>query len=134
MVYKKEVANLIVSGPANFDDHLIKTKKMSAIFTDSNFDTQVLASDKLSIVDFWATWCPPCIAIGPIIDSLAADFEGKVNVGKLNADENPRVCIDYSITNLPCVLYIMDGKVVDKQVGAAPKSVYEKKVRKLLEG
>lgn len=107
---------------------------MSAIFTDSNFDTQVLASDKLSIVDFWATWCPPCIAIGPIIDSLAADFEGKVNVGKLNADENPRVCIDYSITNLPCVLYIMDGKVVDKQVGAAPKSVYEKKVRKLLEG
>lgn len=106
---------------------------MSATFTDSNFDSLVLGSDKLSIIDFWATWCPPCIAIGPIIDSLATDFEGSVNVGKLNVDENPRVAVDYSVTNLPCVLFIVNGKVADKQVGAAPKSVYEKKVRKLLE-
>lgn len=106
---------------------------MSAIFTDANFDAKVLASDKLSIVDFWATWCPPCLAIGPTIDALAHDYEGKVNVGKLNADENPKVCISYGVTNLPCVLFIRNGQVVDKQVGAAPKAVYDKKVKKLLE-
>lgn len=106
---------------------------MSAVFTDANFSQMVLASDKLSIIDFWATWCPPCIALGPTIDSLARDFEGKINVGKLNADENPKVCITYGITNLPCVLFIYNGQVVDKHVGAAPKSVYDKKVRKLLE-
>lgn len=106
---------------------------MSAIFTDANFQSQVLASDKLSIVDFWATWCPPCIALGPTIDSLANDFEGQVNVGKLNVDENPEISITYGVTNLPCVLFIQNGKVVDKQVGAAPKSVYDKKVKALLQ-
>ncbi len=106
---------------------------MSAVFTDANFDAQVLGSDKLSIVDFWATWCPPCIALGPTIDALATDFAGQVNVGKLNADENPNVSVNYGVTSLPCVLFIYKGKVVDKQVGAAPKAVYERKVRKLLE-
>lgn len=106
---------------------------MTAIFTDANFNEQVVLSGKLSIIDFWATWCPPCIAIGPTIDSLAHDFEGKVNVGKLNVDENPGVSIAYGVTNLPCVLFMYDGKVVDKQVGAAPKSVYDKKVRKMLD-
>jgi thioredoxin 1 len=109
-----------------------KSKHMSAIFTDANFDTLVLQSDKLSIVDFWATWCPPCIALGPTIDALAHSFEGQVNVGKLNVDENPQVSIMYGVTNLPCILFIRDGKVVDKQVGAAPKAVYEKKVKQLL--
>ncbi|MDR3680429.1 MAG: thioredoxin domain-containing protein [Flavipsychrobacter sp.] len=107
---------------------------MSVTLTDSNFDTLIIGSGKLSIIDFWATWCPPCIALGPVMDALAKDFEGTINVGKLNVDENPKVSIDYSVTNLPCVLFILKGKVVDKQVGAAPKSVYEKKVRKLLEG
>lgn len=106
---------------------------MSTVFTDANFEEQVLRSDKLSVVDFWATWCPPCIAIGPIIDSLANDFEGKVNVGKLNADENPDVSVTYGVTNLPCVLFIYDGKVVDKQIGAAPKSVYTQKIQQILQ-
>lgn len=105
---------------------------MSTVFTDANFEEQVLRSDKLSVVDFWATWCPPCIAIGPIIDSLANDFEGKVNVGKLNADENPDVSVTYGVTNLPCVLFIYNGKVVDKQIGAAPKSVYAQKIQHIL--
>jgi len=106
---------------------------MSTIFTDADLDARVLGSDKLSIIDFWATWCPPCIALGPTIDSLARDFEGKVNVGKVNVDENPNTSITYGVTNLPCVLFIYGGRVVDKQVGAAPKSVYDKKVRKILD-
>ena len=106
---------------------------MSAIFTDANFESLVLCSDKLSIVDFWATWCPPCIALGPTIDSLAKDYEGRVNVGKVNADDNPNVSIAYGVTNLPCVLFIRNGVVVDRQVGAAHKAVYVKKVVRLLE-
>ena len=107
---------------------------MSLVFTDANFDSQVLKSDKLTIVDFWATWCSACLALGPAIDSLAADYAGKINVGKINADENPEVCINYGVTSIPCVLFILNGKVVDKQIGAAPKSVYDKKVIRFLEG
>jgi thioredoxin 1 len=106
---------------------------MSLTLTDSNFESQVLQSDKLSVIDFWATWCPPCIALGPTIDSLAVDYEGRINVGKLNVDENPNVSITYGVTNLPCVLFVYEGKVVDKQIGAAPKSVYDKKVRRILD-
>lgn len=106
---------------------------MSAIFTDANFETQVLSSDKLSVVDFWATWCPPCIALGPTIDALAKDYEGRINVGKINADENPNISVMYGVTNLPCVLFIYNGQVVDRQVGAAPKAIYDKKVRRILE-
>ncbi len=107
---------------------------MSAVFTDSNFEALVLGSDRLSIVDFWATWCPPCIALGPTIDSLAVEFGEKVNVGKLNSDENPNISVAYGVTSLPCILFIYDGKVVDRQVGAAPKSVFQKKITRLLEG
>jgi len=106
---------------------------MSAIFTDANFEASVLGSDKLTVIDFWATWCPSCIALGPTMDSLANDYEGRVNVGKVNVDENPVISITYEVTNIPCVLFIRDGKVVDRQIGAAPKSVYDKKVRKHLE-
>lgn len=105
---------------------------MSAIFTDANFESLVLQADKLSIVDFWATWCPPCIALGPVIDSLAKDFSDRVNVGKINSDENPNVSIAYGVTNLPCVLFIRNGKVVDRLVGAAHKAVYVKKIERLL--
>jgi thioredoxin 1 len=106
---------------------------MSAIFTDANFETEVLASGKLSIIDFWATWCPPCIALGPTIDALGKDYEGVVNVGKVNADENPGLSVTYGVTSLPCVLFIYNGQVVDRQVGLAPRTVYEKKLKRILE-
>jgi thioredoxin 1 len=102
---------------------------MAAVFTDSNFDSDVLKADKLTVVDFWAPWCGPCLALGPTIDSLSKEYDGKINVGKLNVDENPNVSVQYGITSIPCVLFIKGGQVVDKQVGAAPKNVYEKKIQ-----
>lgn len=106
---------------------------MVNIITDANFNEQVLSSDKLSILDFWATWCPPCIALGPTMDALARDYDGRVNVGKVNSDENPELSITYGVTNLPCVLFLKNGAVVDKQIGLAAKAVYDKKIKKLLE-
>lgn len=105
---------------------------MAAVFTDANFDTDVLKADKLSVIDFWAPWCGPCLALGPTIEALAKDYDGKVNVGKVNVDENPTISINYGITSIPCVLFIKNGQVVDKQVGAAPRNVFEKKIQQHL--
>ena len=102
---------------------------MAAVFTDSNFETEVLQADKLSVIDFWAPWCGPCLALGPTIETLAKEYDGKVKVGKVNVDENPQLSINYGITSIPAVLFIKNGQVVDKQVGAAPKSVFEKKIQ-----
>jgi thioredoxin 1 len=101
---------------------------MALEFTDANFQNNVLESDKLTVVDFWAEWCGPCRAIGPVIEELSKEFNGKVNVGKLNVDHNPDVSIKYGITSIPAILFIKGGKVVDKQIGAAPKSILEKKI------
>src|SRR5580658_9549091 len=109
-----------------FSKQLIKIK-MAAVFTDSNFDTEVLKVDRLSVIDFWAPWCGPCLALGPTIDALSKEYDGKVNVGKVNVDENPNLSINYGVTSIPCVLFIKNGQVVDKQVGAAPKNVFDKK-------
>ena len=102
---------------------------MALEFTDSNFQTEVLSSDKLSVIDFWAEWCGPCRAIGPVIEELSKDYAGKVNVGKVNVDQNPQLSINYGITSIPAILFIKDGQLVDKQVGAAPRSVLEKKIQ-----
>lgn len=102
---------------------------MAATLTDANFETEILNSEKLSVVDFWAPWCGPCLALGPTIDAISTEYEGKVNVGKVNVDENPNLSVEYGITSIPCVLFIKNGQVVDKQVGAAPKSAFEKKIQ-----
>jgi thioredoxin 1 len=105
---------------------------MAAVYTDSNFESEVLKADKPSVIDFWAPWCGPCLALGPTIDKLAEDYHGKVNIGKVNVDENPNLSVEYGVTSIPCVLFIKGGMVVDKQIGAAPRNVLEKKVQKLL--
>jgi len=105
---------------------------MAATYTDSNFEAEVLKADKPTVIDFWAPWCGPCIALGPTIDALSKEYEGKINVGKVNVDENPNLSVNYGITSIPCVLFIKDGKVVDKQLGAAPKNVFDKKILKLI--
>ncbi|MDB5248087.1 MAG: trxA [Segetibacter sp.] len=101
---------------------------MSLEFTDANFQANVLDSDKLSVVDFWAEWCGPCRAIGPVIEDLSKQYEGKVNVGKINLDYNPEVSIKYGVTSIPAILFIKNGKLVDKLVGAQPKSNFVKKI------
>lgn len=101
---------------------------MANEFTDSNFKEKVLNSDKLSVVDFWAEWCGPCRAIGPVIEELATEYDGKVNVGKVNVDHNPQISMDYGITSIPAILFLKGGQVVDKLVGAQPKANFVKKI------
>ncbi len=102
---------------------------MALEFTDANFQEEVLKSDKLTVVDFWAEWCGPCRAIGPVIEELATNYEGQVKIGKLNVDQNAHTSIEYGITSIPAILFIKNGEVVDKQIGAVPKSVIENKIK-----
>lgn len=102
---------------------------MALEFTDSNFQNEVLTSDKLTVIDFWAEWCGPCRAIGPVIEELSKDYAGKVNIGKVNVDQNPQLSVNYGITSIPAILFIKNGQVVDKQVGAVPRAVLEKKIQ-----
>jgi thioredoxin 1 len=100
-------------------------------FTDANFQSKALNSGKLTIVDFWAEWCGPCRAVGPVVEDLAKEYNGKVNIGKLNVDENPNTCMKYNITSIPTILFIKNGKVVDRLVGAHPKKHLVKKIEQL---
>ncbi|MEY3348990.1 MAG: thioredoxin [Bacteroidota bacterium] len=101
---------------------------MAKEFTDSNFQAEVLDSDKLTMIDFWAEWCGPCRAIGPVIEELSKEWEGKVNVGKVNVDHNPQLSMNYGITSIPAILFIKNGQVVDKLVGAQPKGNFVRKI------
>jgi thioredoxin 1 len=98
----------------------------------ANYD-EVINSDKVIILDFWATWCGPCRAIAPYIDEIAEEYESRVIVGKVNMDDdNEDLAIKYGIRNIPAVLYIKDGKLVDKQIGAAGKDVFVQKLKAIL--
>ena len=99
---------------------------------DSNYN-EVLAQDKPVVLDFWATWCGPCRKIGPTIQELADEYEGQVIVGKVNIeDEADDLVSEFGIRNIPTILFIKGGEVVDKVVGAAPKSTIEEKLKALL--
>lgn len=95
---------------------------MAMQFTDDNFDKEVIASDIPVLVDFWAVWCGPCRTIAPIVEELSKDYEGKVKVGKLDVDNNPRVASTYGIRSIPTLLVFKDGQIVEQIVGAVPKS------------
>lgn len=99
--------------------------------TDSNFN-DILATDKLVMVDFWATWCGPCRAIAPFVEELAKEYEGRAVIAKCNVDECQEVPVQYGIRNIPTLLFFKNGQLVDKMVGAAPKSDLAKKIDSLL--
>jgi thioredoxin 1 len=101
---------------------------MAKEFNDSNFQAEVLDSNQLSMIDFWAEWCGPCRAIGPVVEELSREFEGRVNIGKVNVDHNPQLSMNYGITSIPAILFIKNGQVVDKLVGAQPKHNFVKKI------
>lgn len=101
---------------------------MAQEFTDTNFQEKVLDSDKLAMIDFWAEWCGPCRAIGPVVEELAKDYDGKVNIGKVDVDKNPELSSQYGITSIPAILFVKGGKVVDKLVGSQPKANFVKKI------
>jgi thioredoxin 1 len=100
-------------------------------FTDANFQSEVLDSDQPVLVDFWATWCGPCRAVGPTIEELAKQFDGTVKVGKLNIDENPQAPSGFNIHSIPAVLVFKDGKVVETLVGVQPKERYEQALQQV---
>jgi thioredoxin 1 len=98
------------------------------VINDANFD-EIINSDKPVLVDFWAEWCGPCKMIGPVVEELAGDYEGRAVIGKLNVDENPTVTARFGVRSIPTLLVFKGGQIVDKQIGAVPKSVLAQKLQ-----
>ncbi len=105
---------------------------MALEITDANFEETVLKSDKPVMVDFWAAWCGPCRMVGPIIEDISKDYDGKAVVGKLDVDANQEFAAKYGVRNIPTVLIFKDGEVVGRQVGVAPKTTYAEALDALL--
>lgn len=105
---------------------------MALEITDGNFQELVMQSDIPVMIDFWAVWCGPCRMIAPFVEEMAKEFDGKAVVGKVDVDSNQAVAAQFGIRNIPTVLFVKNGQVADKQVGACPKQVLVNKLNALL--
>ena len=110
---------------------IIKEKNMEMVFTDQNFDQEVIKSDKPTLVDFWAPWCGPCQMMGPIIEELAKEIGDKAKVGKLNVDENPITAQNFSVMSIPTIIIFKNGKAVKQLVGVQSKDVLKEELEKV---
>jgi len=105
---------------------------MAVEITDANFEELVINADKPVMIDFWAVWCGPCRMIAPIVEEMSGEYDGKAIIGKVDVDSNPGVAMKYGIRNIPTVIFVKGGEIVDKQVGAAPKKNFTDKLDALL--
>lgn len=105
---------------------------MALEITDATFDDVVLKSDKPVMVDFWAAWCGPCRMVGPIIEEVSQEYDGKAVVGKVDVDANQQFAAKYGVRNIPTVLVFKDGEIVSRQVGVSPKKVYTEAIDAVL--
>jgi thioredoxin 1 len=104
---------------------------MAKVVTDANF-AEILNTDQLVVVDFWATWCGPCKALAPIVEELAAEYEGKVTIAKCNVDDCEDVPMNYGIRSIPTLIFFKNGEVVDRTVGAMTKAALAAKIDSLM--
>jgi thioredoxin 1 len=117
--------------------HVIIKKIKNSIFmameiNDKNFQNTVLNTDKPVVLDFWAEWCGPCRIIGPVIEELAKEYEGKAVIGKVDVDQNPEISMEYGIRSIPTLLFFKDGKLVDRAVGVMSKTQIIQRIEDLL--
>ena len=106
------------------------SSELLGVATDENFDNEVLKSDKPVLVDFWAPWCGPCKAIGPVVEEIAAQFQDKIKIMKLNVDDSQKTAVKYSVRSIPTLILFKQGQVLDTLVGLVPKNKLEDFVKK----
>lgn len=110
----------------------VKVKKMEYRFTNENFDTEVMNSEVPVLIDFYADWCGPCKMMGPVVEELAKEYDGKVKVGKINVDEQPELAQKYGVMSIPYFAFIKNGELVSDEMGAVPKDRLAAKLQEML--